>query len=707
MSAVVRTCAEVRRRRRHASMLLAVSASCLSSVSMAQDQPRDSRTLEEVLVTAQRREERLQEVPIAISVVGGPAMDKSTAEGVIEVLNQVPGVSSLPAVQGSGTQLTVRGVTAAGALFFGASPIGYYLDSIPFGFVKSAIAPDSSAYDLDRVEVLRGPQGTLYGASALNGVMRVLTKNADLDRFEFKARTSASSTEDGGENYRGDMALNVPLVDGKLAARAVLGYQDLSGWIDKPARKDFNDAEIRTARLKVDAQPVDALSLGLSAWLSRADYGGPSRGDDDRRNPYSDTEAIDTDYDAYSFTVGYDFGGFSINSATSQLDYTTGGYVDFAGTLIFSGLESEVFAEELTLSSDEDGPWRWSIGGIYREVDDRTFQYFTTAPGAAQIAPYEWLDSSHSSALFGEVTRVLADGKFEVTAGLRYFEDDLKSQEGPPDAPPAQRVNPNFNATTPRLVLSWHPSDENTLYVSYGEGFRSGFDQFLLAKTLLNFPPVKPDTLRNYEVGAKGNTAAGTVTYEAALYYIDWQDTQQSLAVVVEGVPRAANMNGGSASGMGVDLCVAVRPVDGLVLSANASWNDLTFDSDVFSGGVLLFAKGDRLNSSPEWTANVSANYGFPLGGGGYEGEFSVSAGYTSEQNYVTLLADRYITVGDSMLIGRTSFAIHGPSHWTASLFVDNFMDEDGSPLRAQFGLPEWSTRIRPRTAGLQLEFSF
>src|SRR6185503_12682397 len=99
------------------------------------------------------------------------------------------------------------------------------LDSVPFGFVRSSILPDTNVYDLDRVEVLRGPQGTLYGASAQNGVVRVLTHEADPDRFELKARTAVSATDGGGGNYRGDLAVNVPLIERKLAARAVLGYQ--------------------------------------------------------------------------------------------------------------------------------------------------------------------------------------------------------------------------------------------------------------------------------------------------------------------------------------------------------------------------------------------------------------------------------------------------------------------------------------------------
>lgn len=144
--------------RRAAMVCLAVAIPCVWSVASAQGTAREARPLEEVVVTAQRREEQLQEVPISISVIGGDALDKSTAQGVTEALNQVAGVATTVGYQGGGTQVAVRGVTAGGALFNGSSPVAYYLDAVPFGLVKTAIAPDSNPYDLRQIEVLRGPQ---------------------------------------------------------------------------------------------------------------------------------------------------------------------------------------------------------------------------------------------------------------------------------------------------------------------------------------------------------------------------------------------------------------------------------------------------------------------------------------------------------------------------------------------------------------------
>ena len=240
--------------------------------------------LQEVIVTAQKRAERLQDVPISISVLGAQDLDRSTLSGVTEALNLVPGVSANVGVQGGGTQITIRGVGASEPLFNGSSPIGYYLDSAPFGLVKTAILPDSDIYDLERVEVLRGPQGTLYGANAENGLVRVLTNDANLDQFQLKSRATVSNTEDGGGNYWGDVAVNVPLIEGKLAIRGVVDYTNSSGWINSPVDTHVNDSELRTFRLKINAQPTDQLSIGLSAWTTRDNFGAPSTSDDDRMN---------------------------------------------------------------------------------------------------------------------------------------------------------------------------------------------------------------------------------------------------------------------------------------------------------------------------------------------------------------------------------------------------------------------------------------
>lgn len=675
------------------------------------DRKRQHGDLEEVIVTAQRRAERLQDVPIAISVLSGENLDRSTSQGVTEALSGIPGVATSVYQQGGETQVTVRGVAAGLAQFNGSSPVGYYIDSVPFGLVKTAVAPDTSAYDLARVEVLRGPQGTLYGASALNGVVRIITNDANLERFELKGRTSLSSTEGGGENYRGDVAINVPLIAGKLAARAVAGYESLSGWLDRPVlgKKNANDSRLRNVRLNVGAQATDRLSIDLSAWLSRADHDQASLSRDGEQSLAPLDEPASTDYDVYGVTVGYDFSSFTFTGTSSYLDYQNDSTLNVAANPLFTGLSSEVIAHEVLLSSAQQGAWRWSIGGIYRDAEDRQLQTLS----AFLLAPIDFTDRSRSFAASGELTRAFLDGRFEVTAGIRRFEDDVTqienvSYEAQPD--PLYRAERTFTANSPRVVVTWHPSDALTVYGSYAEGFRSGFNQDAeITSVAPEFPPVDADTLVNYELGAKGSAFNNRLTFDTAVYYVDWQDVQQSLAVPFVGTFVTAPINGESASGVGFEFGVASRPIEGLELGFTFSWNDLSMDTDVFSSGALLFSKGDRLNYSPEYTAGTSFDYSFALSGNsGYDGRFSASANFTSERAVRTAVNGvRTIWSGDDLVYANTSFSIESPDNWTATLFVDNANNEDGVFIRNIFGNPDRTVRTRPRTYGLQLEYRF
>jgi len=679
----------------------------VSSATDARPNPDNPQalSLEEVVVTAQKREERLKDVPISISVLSGAELDHSRVVGVTEALNSVPGVVATASNQSGGTQVAVRGVGASSALFTGSSPIAYYLDSVPFGLVKTAIVPDTNAFDLERIEVLRGPQGTLYGASAQGGVVRILTHDADLDGFDLKLRTSASETQDGGGNYRGDMAINVPVVPGKLAARAVIGYENLSGWFDNAVRKDSNDAELRNFRLKINAQPTESLSLGLSAWRSRDDYSGPSDSDDSGRRPSAALpEPITTDFDAYGFKLGYELPLFSVTSMSSYLDYANESQLDLTsgglpGTALFTGFAAHVFSQEVLLNSARESAWRWSAGAFYRDASDRLQQKISTFFGV------NWQHGSKSYATFGELGRRFHDSQLEWTLGLRYFHDDVFARQntlnvGQPPQPLANFTD-TFNSTTPRAVLSWFPTSNLTLYASYSEGFRSGAPQ----DPGVNYPPAKPDKLHNYEIGAKGDALEGHVSFDTAVYYLDWRDVQQVLGVPIGDVCcGGALVNGKSASGPGIDLAMTFRPLGGLQLGVNLGWNDLTLDSEVLSTNVVLFEKGDRLNSSSRYTAGVWADYAFPIGS--LSGRFSASANYSSKQSYRTeTLGTIRVQTGDNWSIARAGFSVSSEDRWTATLFIDNLNNEKAALYPTPFFTPEWAPRARPRTTGLQFEY--
>jgi outer membrane receptor protein involved in Fe transport len=703
----------------HRSLWASVIAFLSGGGVHAEDAPAAAVPLEEIVVTAQKRLEQLKNVPIAISVLSGAELDQATVN-VADALNRVPGVATQQNYLGGGTVVVVRGVAPSFTLASGASPVAYYLDSIPFGLVKSALAPDSNAFDLERVEVLRGPQGTLYGASALNGVVRILTHDPELSGFDAKAKVSGSATQGGGNNYRADMAVNVPLIEDKLAARAVVGYENDSGWIDQPNESNVNAGQVQTYRLKINAQPTPDFSLGLSAWSSRNKADAPSVGFTSDRAASVLDQPISTDYDAYGLKLGYQFPALFASSATSYLEYTNKGVlgldVPFFGnppdTLFINDIKSDVFSEEVNLSSSLEGAWRWSAGGMYRRGTEDIAQAYTGAFGV--FPPTLGLQTSKSYAVYGEVTRLFLAGQLELTAGLRHFHDDVSSRFQAAPGTPFTSATSTATADTPRGIVTWHPNDRQMLYVSYSQGFRSGFPQLGLPA---DFPVLQPDRLRNYEIGSKGTLMRGRVTYDTSVYYMDWQGIQAQLNVPYRNnISILAIINGQSASGIGADMALSVEPVSALTFTASVSWNDLSFDEDVRdfpqggpAQGVVIFAQGDRPTSSPETTVGGSADYRFSLGSAGLKGRLSLAANYTSSQSYRGLFpgtTNLVVQKGDPIVLAHAGFSVES-LNWTATLYGDNLNNERGAPVKAFIGVEDWDARVRPRTIGLQLQYQF
>lgn len=659
----------------------------------------------DIIVTAQRREESLLRVPVSITVLGGEALDSSTASGVTEALRAVPGVSTLLSYQGGGTLVTIRGISAGQALFNGAGTVGYYIDAVPFGGVKSAIAPDTSAFDLERVEVLRGPQGTLYGASALNGVVRILTAPADASGFAMKARVSGATTKGGDGSFRADVAANVPVIEDKLAVRATAGYQREGGWIDTGFGDNVNAGDIWNMRLRVNATPTERLSVELSGWISRSDFGGPATGETQDSSSTAFPQPIENGFDFAGAKVAYEFDAFTVNSATSYLTYRSQSIIDFTpfagfNSQLTTDLGIEVFTQEVSLNSNGDGPWRWSVGGIYREGTERLAQ--TIPEFGVDIGNF---NRSVSWAGFGEITRVFADGRFELTGGLRVFEDRISQESRATAGGPVVSVpDAKANATTPRVVATWFPSETATVYASYSQGFRSGAPQATAATSV---PPARPDRLHNYELGTRGTLFDGLMAFDAAAFYIYWQDVQQNITVIENGIPFSATINGEAASGFGADASVTLRPAPGLNISGSFGWNDITLNGDVFSGGVLLFAKGSRLNFSPEYTATIAGDYAHDIGGD-LTARFSASGTFTSGQVTRVLLGSAVSEgrTGD-VFIPRASIALESRAGWTATLYGDN-LTNFSSPIAPGFGaFEQYLSQARPRTFGVQFEYRY
>ena len=670
---------------------------------------------DEILVTAQRVEQKLRDVPISMSVLGGEQLDRS-GDSVVDQLGRVPGVAEADTRVGA-KQLTIRGVSSTNDWFAGTSTVGYYLDSVPFGFVRQGFVPDSNAYDLERVEVLRGPQGTLYGVSALNGVVRVLTAEPDLDEFALKMRVLGSSTKSGGEGYRGDGAINVPIVSGKLALRSAVSYESSPGWIDGPTGSDINDSDNLTARIKLRAALTDNLSITAMLWHTESDTGAGPSSARDRTTIRQIPESSSTNYDIYALRAELDLDAFSITSSTSYMDFSSTSLISFfpGSTDYLSSLfTSNNFSQEIALTSNTDGPIKWSIGGIYRNVKDLVAQ--NTSPPAPNPRGLAYNDYSKSHAVFGELSYNIKDN-LVLLGGLRYFKDNNEARQlENPINPNAILINnsESFHRMSPRVVINWHPSPSILLYLSYGEGFRSGFSQspsILSAEP--NFPGVKPDYLTNYEFGAKGDLLNGLLSFDGAFFFMDWQGVQQNVLVNVPGVGDLnALINGESASGLGAELMLTARPVKGMTLGATGSWNSLKFDADIFTRANgqphLLAPKGSRLFNSPKHTASAFVDYQFPIGDD-LKGNVSGSINYAATRLARAVVAGvTRVNTSDPIWMARAAIGVSSKTQgWSLSFFVDNLTDFKGavSPTAPGQDLADTKFRARPRTVGVQAGF--
>lgn len=706
---------------KHRALCLAAGLLLPASLASAQ-QSASGLQLEEVVVTAQKRgAQSVQDVPISMGVLSGSSLEDAGTVDISEVLNNVGGVNIVRAGAGQNS-ISVRGVSAD-ATFGGGSTTGYYIDEASFGLVRSSILPDTNAFDLARIEVLRGPQGTLYGASSLNGVVRVITEDADLEAAAFKARLNYSGTDGGGDNYGGDLAASVPIIPGKLAVRAVVSEQETGGWIDTRAEtnlidgiadEDVNSGTSRTYRFKVNAQPTDRLAAELGVWLSRVDTDSPNFAGDDGTTALSSQSAwANQDLDVYSMELNYDFDSFSLLSATTYSEYGTDGEMN----ILLSGVvpavitpntyASEVFTQEFRLTSQHGGDWQWSAGAMYRSSDEN----ITQGAPAFFASRLSLDDESDSWAAFGEVTHTFLGGNADVSLGLRYFEDTVTTTEQSALVPRGYliEVEDTVDDFSPRLVASYYPNPDLTFYGSVSKGFRSGLinEPSAIAADPSLGDIVEPDILWNYEVGAKGALYNGALTYELALYYLDWSDVQ---ARGVSPLGTAVVRNAGDADGFGADFNLSTRPLDGLTLTLGLGWNGLEVASEQVSAGTVVFREGDRINKSPEYTAGLSADYVFPLGS--LTARIAGSYSYVSDMSRKDLIVIAGVapyvqeTGSDAYSVARLSAGVE-TAHWGASLYVNNLTNEDGAiqPPTSNEGLE--APRLQPRTVGVQLNYFY
>ncbi len=638
------------------------SLALAASPAMAQAAAKAGEVdLTEIVVTAQKREQNLIDVPLAIQAFSGKQLEEQGTKELNDLIESIPGASSVSRTAPGFETIQIRGI-ASGTT--GDATVGYYVDDVPFSVPNLQLAPPSRLFDLQRVEVLRGPQGTLYGQGAMGGTIRMVTAAPDYENVLGRAQIEGSTTAGGEGSYAIDGVFNVPIAPGTAALRVSGGYERVGGFADiarangtsfDVTRRNVNDTESWNIRGKLGIKASDNVSIELGAWrventldfrntMDTPDRYNDTTGPDDRPN------YIKTTLTLLSGVVNADLGGAKLTSSTSYID----SLLDFDASFLYSPLfgsgylrndssfRTTAFTQELRLASTGKGPFNWLVGGYYSNGRVRSdICLGLIVPCAAPFPPFNINSTgrlkTEAFAIFGELSYALFDEKLTATVGGRYFEDKRQTigfDRYTNAATPPQ--GDTFNTFNPRFNLSYKVSDDFLIYGNVAKGFRSGSfqtpGQAAAASAALGVTiptAIQPDKVWSYEIGAKGKFADGLITIDAALYQIDWTDIQ--LQTTINGV--ATLSNGGNARSRGVDLGLIIRPVRGLQFQAVGNVNETEFTS-VLPAIVALnpgAAAGSRIPNVPETSLSLSASYGWNFGSSDIKGSFA--GGYTFRDN--------------------------------------------------------------------------
>ncbi|WP_034794092.1 TonB-dependent receptor [Hyphomonas beringensis] len=697
-------------RLQNASMLsLAIAMTMMASPSYAQEDtqetPEKDYQLDTVVVTATKSgATELQTVPLAIQAFSGEELKERNINTVDDLVSTIPGAFEGQRQSVASRSYNLRG--AGGSNANGDSPIGYYLDDVPFIVTNFGIAPPVRFLDMERVEVLRGPQGTLYGQGSSGGVFIFHTKDPNLQEVEYAAEAELSQTADASDmNYGISGAVSVPIIKDKLALRVSGGHSRNPGWADAyygpfdgtPDEEDVNEAKNDDIRLVALYRPTDNITLRGQYWhfQPRQDFTGFTAS---VKPPYFENTAgqqgfSNGDFKLWSFTAEVEFDNFMVTSATSNLEGEFGINIPLSPAGSFSSqFYPKMFAQELRVNSTTPGPLHWIVGASYQDGEGPQANDLTL-PAIVINADNNTL--TENWALFGEVSYDLFDGKLVPLVGLRTYHDERTFEDDTVSLPTEKDVN------TWRLNLSYIPNDNLTMFATASTGFRAGIVQSKVQVESLRLAGVpaevalQPEESTNYEVGLKWRNSSRTLTVGLNLYQTEYTNLQTSTPGFIDDVDGFSNF--GDATTKGLDFEIRWdTPLEGLTLSTVGNINDGEYDSvnQAVQQALPLFTPGSRMVNSIEDTYRFDANYTRDLAND-LEGFGNIGFTHTGDRLQANgLTADPYDMVNVTLGV-RT-----GP--YEIAFIGTNLGDERGPSFLGTDGPLSGSGPI-PRTMGIRV----
>lgn len=651
-------------------------------------------TLDAVVVTANKRVENIREVGSAISVVSEDLLENLGAGSLSDYADFVPGLQ----VQDGGTpgltSVSMRGIAALSA----GATVATYVDEVPVGSsglyqAATTLMLDLLPYDITRVEVLRGPQGTLYGAGSIGGLLKYVTRDPDLYEPEFRVGFGMSSVHGGSSGWNGRFGASFPLAQDKLGLRVSYARRENPGFTDKAATVGFGNevvsidsdvnSGVQTSARAALLYEGSGFIMDLSAMRQTidsddrsgvaldAESGRPLFGDKVDRSWNSQT--FRKDIDLLAATLEWDLGWGDFVSATgyshTATDIILDSTVEFGEVPLLLGLSQggswgnyrmdlDKLTQEFRLSSRSGGPFEWMFGAFYtrEEADQHQLFYLTDFDGSPLPAPYGETFGDMAFAALPSTYRelaVFANGswrlseRLKVDAGVRYAKNDQ-------DFAQVVTVDPlgllggvaTVSGDSAENVFTWslgpqfQLTDDAMLYLRAATGYQPGGPNVALAGMPAS---VDSSMVASYELGLKSEFADKRVLFDLALFHIDWEDIQ--VATQINGV--SGLVNGGEATSQGLELTTGFRVTDNFRIGLNAAYTQADLSDDfeairVDGGDVLVEIVnglgGDRMPETPKLSWSATAEYNFDLGG---DWQASVGAAFRKVGDRISGTASR------------------------------------------------------------------
>lgn len=722
-----------------AGMLLA--ASSWSTVAAAQEVTSSTATgegLEEIVVTAERRETNIQDTPLSIQAMSGELLDEAGVKSTLDLQFVSPGL--LVSTNTASAQIFIRGV---GSNFGGGQSVAVHVDGI---YQVTAATALQDFLDVERVEVLKGPQGTLYGRNATAGVVNIISKRPT-QRLEAEAVLDIGNYD----RFRTSATVNVPLVTDRLAARFSVLSSDRDGYRKNPylnTRLDNEDSW--AARAQFLFTPTDNIEVLLAGNYSEEE---DSRTLGFKINPGVFAPQVDLlpefglpggtvpedpdiilsnkdsfqDYKQYGLRaqVDADLGSVSFRSISGYQRNTRKQNIDVDGTevdyfnSISDGDITQWYSQELQLYSNNGAKLEW-ITGLFGLRDERKDRVYFTTPIFDQLGQsngpiYSDMDSVTTAlGAYAQATYRLTE-RINLTAGLRYSWEKKKSTSfvgGQATNAALEPVRAKWDALTPKAAIEFHPNDDVMFYASATKGFKSGgIDED-------GSEIYDPEYIWSYETGLRSTWFDRRVRFNATGFYYDYSNIQiiQALAEPdpVTGATQRVG-NAAAATVKGLELELAVLPLPGLQLTANGSflWSRydryLTPNSEA-PGSPVVDLSGNRLPKAPKFAGSFVARYTWDVAdhGSAYvQGDvYRQSKIYFSSYNALNDQFDQerpYTTLGASLGFEAAD------GRWRASIYGRNLTNEvyRHTVIRAVGFFGQLDILAPPRTYGVEIGFRF